>query len=308
MHTTSTWWGCFPSLGLHVSSLCPLQLQKNKSQHHPLFPRHQERTHIVWQRLLFLINARLSPSLKTWKRCPCWSFFTDPQWKVVLSTRPTPRCQISRDKWLSLSKTLCPAMMSLFHQTDFSRWVKWGNQIRCRGWCHSLFWGNVLEDTVSESLMMLIQPWDSTSIGLFCLTTACYLVASDKHTGNIASYNKLALLIDPIYEKFHERRYAKILEEGGNYCIIIIGKHAWDACREWFPEEKILNQRNTPHGSCIRRNMWLFFYSHWMLALHFFQVKIWRNQWLWARYSSSQIVPFDRTLCTWAGWTFFHSY
>jgi hypothetical protein len=54
--------------------------------------------------------------------------------------------------------------------------------------------------------------------------------------------------------------------------------------------------------------MWLFFYSYWMLALHFFQVKIWRNQWLWARYSSSQIVPFERTLCTWAGWTFFHSY
>ena len=54
--------------------------------------------------------------------------------------------------------------------------------------------------------------------------------------------------------KKYERLCAKILEEGGNYRIIIIGKHAWDACRERFPEEKILNQRNTPHGSCIRRN------------------------------------------------------
>jgi hypothetical protein len=59
-------------------------------------------------------------------------------------------------------------------------------------------------------------------------------------TGNIASYNTLLLLTDPICKNFHERLCAKISDEGGDYRVIILIKHAWDACREWFPKENIL--------------------------------------------------------------------
>ena len=94
----------FPLPGLYVSTSCPLQLQKNESQPHPLFLRHQERTHAGWWGLLVLIHAHLSPSLRTtWKRYPHWSIFTDPQWNIILFT-----CPISREGQYFLSITLCP--------------------------------------------------------------------------------------------------------------------------------------------------------------------------------------------------------
>lgn len=79
-------------------------------------------------------------------------------------------------------------------------------------------------------------------------------------------------------EKIHQRRCPKILDEGNNYCVIFLGKHAWETCGEWFTNDVILNHQNIPHshGCCIRNNQHFtserdFFYSHWMLVWHFFR-------------------------------------
>ena len=172
-----TQWGCVPSLGLHVSSSRPLQQQQRKSQPHPPFLLHQERTHVGWLDLSVLMHAHLSPSLKTQKRCTCWRIFMNQKRRVVLSTHPTPRCQILRDVWLSLSITVRPVTMILFHRTVFSRLVKWGIPIRSCGCFHSMSSGNVLNDTILASSRMLIQPWNPSLTRLFCLTT-CFLVTS----------------------------------------------------------------------------------------------------------------------------------
>jgi hypothetical protein len=63
----------------------------------------------------------------------------------------------------------------------------------------------------------------------------------DKRTGtsDIASCNNLALLIDSICKKFHERLVCdKILDDGGGYHIILLGKRGWDACMEWVLKEQ----------------------------------------------------------------------
>jgi hypothetical protein len=48
----------------------------------------------------------------------------------------------------------------------------------------------------------------------------------DKCTDNFSSYNELALMIDLICGKFHERLWAKILEEGGQ----LPRHHSWKTC------------------------------------------------------------------------------
>jgi hypothetical protein len=61
-------------------------------------------------------------------------------------------------------------------------------------------------------------------------------------------------LTDPIGQIFHETLCAKITEDGGNYRVIFLGKHAWEGCREWFNDNKILNLRSIAHGCLIRNN------------------------------------------------------
>ena len=104
-------------------------------------------------------------------------------------------------------------------------------------------------------------------------------------------------------KKFHERLCNKILDEGGDYRVIIFGVHAWDACREWFPREKILNQQNILHGCHIRRNMhytkWTWLFSIHIGCWHGFWKTSHTNQWLWARYSSSHQAPFKKIGANW---------
>jgi hypothetical protein len=76
----------------------------------------------------------------------------------------------------------------------------------------------------------------------------------DKRTGNLTSYNDLAQLADPIGQIFHEMLCAKITADGGDYRVIFLGKHAWEGCRDWFNDDKILNLRSIAHGSVIRNN------------------------------------------------------
>ena len=97
----------------------------------------------------------------------------------------------------------------------------------------------------------------------------------DKRTGDLTSYNDLAQLTDPLGQIFHEKLCAKIKADGGDYRVIFLGKHAWEGCRDWFYDDKILNLRSIAHGSFIRN---IFhnarqrdcFLRHWMLVLHFF--------------------------------------
>ena len=76
----------------------------------------------------------------------------------------------------------------------------------------------------------------------------------DKHTGILATYNELAQQTDQIRQIFHEKLCAKITEDGGDYRVIFLGEHAWEGCRDWFYDDKILNLRSIAHGSLIRNN------------------------------------------------------
>jgi chemotaxis protein histidine kinase CheA len=76
----------------------------------------------------------------------------------------------------------------------------------------------------------------------------------DKRTGDLTSYNDLAQMTDPIGQIFHETLCAKITADGGNYRDIFLGEHAWEGCRDWFYDDKILNLRSIAHGSLIRNN------------------------------------------------------
>jgi flagellar biosynthesis GTPase FlhF len=76
----------------------------------------------------------------------------------------------------------------------------------------------------------------------------------DKRTGNLTLYNDLAQLTDPIGQIFHETLCAKITADGGDYRVIFLGEHAWEGCRDWFNDDKILNLRSIAHGSLIRNN------------------------------------------------------
>jgi hypothetical protein len=75
-----------------------------------------------------------------------------------------------------------------------------------------------------------------------------------KRRGDLASYNELAQLTDPIGQIFHETLCAKITADGGDYRVIFLGDHAWEGCRDWFNDDKILNLRSIAHGSLIRNN------------------------------------------------------
>jgi hypothetical protein len=73
-------------------------------------------------------------------------------------------------------------------------------------------------------------------------------------TGDLTSYNDLAQLTDPFGQIFHETLCAKITADGGDYRVIFLGEHAWEGCRDWFYDDKILNLRSIAHGSFIRNN------------------------------------------------------
>ena len=75
-----------------------------------------------------------------------------------------------------------------------------------------------------------------------------------KRTGDLTSNDELAQQTDLIRKIFPKKLCAKITEDGGDYRVIFLGKHAWVGCREWFKDEKILNHRDTAHGSFIQNN------------------------------------------------------
>jgi hypothetical protein len=55
-------------------------------------------------------------------------------------------------------------------------------------------------------------------------------------------------------KKFHENLCRKITADGGDYRVVLFGQHASNSCKDWFPQEKILNREAIPHGSYIRNN------------------------------------------------------
>jgi hypothetical protein len=90
-----------------------------------------------------------------------------------------------------------------------------------------------------------------------------------ENTGDrCASYNELAKKSDPIMKDFHEKLCKKITQDGGDYCVVLFGDHAWSVCANWFPAEKVINRGSIAHGSVIRNN-W-----HWEQAWDDFLITI----------------------------------
>ena len=79
-------------------------------------------------------------------------------------------------------------------------------------------------------------------------TTTTTMTTTKAKTGSTSSCVRETLCT-------HQRLCVKILDEGGDhYCVIFLGKHSWVACREWFSDDKILNQWNDSHGCRIKNN------------------------------------------------------
>jgi hypothetical protein len=76
----------------------------------------------------------------------------------------------------------------------------------------------------------------------------------EKTGDRCAFYNELAKKSDPIMKDFHEKLCKKITQDGGDYCVVLFGDHAWSACANWFPAKKVINRGNIAHGSVIRNN------------------------------------------------------
>jgi hypothetical protein len=76
----------------------------------------------------------------------------------------------------------------------------------------------------------------------------------EKTGDSCASYNALAKKSDPIMKDFHEKLCEKITQDGGDYRVVLFGNHAWSACANWFPVEKVINRGSIAHGSLIRNN------------------------------------------------------
>ena len=53
---------------------------------------------------------------------------------------------------------------------------------------------------------------------------------------------------------FHVRVCERIMQDVGDYRVIIFGDHAWNACQDYFPREKVLNHGSIAHGSVIGNN------------------------------------------------------
>jgi hypothetical protein len=55
---------------------------------------------------------------------------------------------------------------------------------------------------------------------------------------------------------FHAKLCKRITREGGDYHVVIFGEHAWEACKDWFPAEKVLNhdRHYIPQGSVVKNN------------------------------------------------------
>ena len=64
----------------------------------------------------------------------------------------------------------------------------------------------------------------------------------------------VAQLTNPIGQIFHETLCAKITADGGDYRVSSLGQHAWEGCRDWLYDNKILNLRSIARGSLIRNN------------------------------------------------------
>ena len=102
----------------------------------------------------------------------------------------------------------------------------------------------------------------------------------DKRTCDLAWYNDLVQLTDPLGQIFHEKLCAKITADGGDYHVIFLGEHAWEGCRDWFYDDKILNLCSIAHGSFTMTmpGNEIASWAHWMLVLHFFQGRQWNGR------------------------------
>jgi hypothetical protein len=102
----------------------------------------------------------------------------------------------------------------------------------------------------------------------------------DKHTCDLAWYNDLVQLTNPLGQIFHEKLCAKITADGGDYRVIFLGEHTWEGCRDWFYDDKILNLRSISHGSFTMTmpGNEIASWAHWMLVLHFFQGRRWNGR------------------------------
>ena len=57
----------------------------------------------------------------------------------------------------------------------------------------------------------------------------------------VASYDELAKKSDPIVKDIHDKRCTRITQDGGDFRVVILDKHAYNECKNWFPKENVIN-------------------------------------------------------------------
>ena len=262
-----TGWGCFSLLGLHVSLLCPLQQQKSKSQPHPLFPCH----------LSVLIHAHLSPSLKLGR-----DVHVEESSRIHAGGSFNTKMSDFKGQMIIFFLNFVPGDYESILPNCFFMLVNQGNPIRHHGCFHSVSSGNVLEYKVLASSRMLTQLWNPSPIKLFCLTTCCLVTSTTGMTSarsDIAYYNNLALITDPICKKFHARLMTRFWMRMVTTLSFswenICGTHAGSGfSKRSCSNNRIFHMDIVLGWTSTRQVNVTLFYSHWMLARHFFQGNI----------------------------------
>ena len=170
---------------------------------------------------------------------------------------PTQECQISGDKFSSLSITLSQLDDLSITPESFFTLGKSGKPNQSSWILPFRVLGKCLRRCKTRTVHWCwccckIHSWADYSDESHVLRRRKKLVW--KRTGNLTSYNDLAQLTNPIGQIFHETLCAKITADGGDYRVIFLGQHTWEGCRDWFYYIKILNLCSIAHGSLIQNN------------------------------------------------------
>ena len=80
--------------------------------------------------------------------------------------------------------------------------------------------------------------------GLVLLTNRSFFGGPRDWASNritFASYNELAKKSDPIVKDIHDKQCTRITQDGGDFRVVILDKHAYNECKNWFPKENVIN-------------------------------------------------------------------
>ncbi len=154
---------------------------------------------------------------------------------------------------------------------------------------------------------MFIQPWNSTLIRLFCLTT-CYLVTST--TGVTSALATLHSITDWLCRQiqfarnfmrdFTSRFWMRAATTASLSLEKMHGKHARNSSLRWrLSINRIFHMDVVSGRTCTSHVIVTFFIHIWCWYGISFRETSNTNQWLWARHSSSHWAPFRKRGADW---------